>query len=395
MGFLTDWLENRVKNAKMETVTAEFAKTLYFKELALHIAKSYIANTISKCEFKVYKDGKEIQDELYYALNVDPNPNQSSSQFLNNLVNTLYDKNEVLVVPMKNKLYVAESFSIDERPLKENLFTGVTVEKHSLAKPFKASEVFYFKLDDNSVKKLLDGLYETYGHLFAAAYSAYKKANGQKYKLVLEQIQAGDEKFVKQFNEVIKGQLQTFIENDNAVYPQFKGQELVEVAGKGQSSDDILKLRKEIFEVTAQAFKIPLPMMYGNITNIQEIVKVFLTFCIDPLADMISEELTRKINTYDTWKNTKKFVRVDTSRINHIDLLDVAPNSEKLISSGLLSIDDLLVFLDRQPLNTEFSRKHWVTKNFAELTKEMHTENNEEKTDNVVEQQAQTGGEEE
>ena len=53
-------------------------------------------------------------------------------------------------------------------------------------------------------------------------------------------------------------------------------------------------MRKETFEVVAQALKIPLTMMYGNITNMNEIVKVFLSICIDPLADMISEELTRK-----------------------------------------------------------------------------------------------------
>ena len=370
MGFLTDWLSKRVNDAEMQTITAEVAKTLYYKELALHIANSYVANTISKCEFKVFEDGKETQNELYYALNVDPNPNQSSSQFLNQLINTLYDKNEVLVVPVKTKLYVAESFSIEEHPLKENIFTGVTIEKQTLPKSFKASQVFYFKLDDKSVKTLIDGVYETYSQLFASAFSAYKRSNGQKYKLVLEQTKAGDAKFVEEFNTVVRKQIQSFIENDNAVYPQFKGQELTEVAGKTQTADDFIKIRKEIFEVVAQARKIPLPMMYGNITNMQEIVKVFLTFCIDPLTDFLSEEFTRKINTYDTWKEKKQFVRVDTSRINHIDILDVADKADKLLASGILSIDELRETLDRIPLNTEFSKKHWITKNYTDVETE-------------------------
>ena len=385
MAFLTDWLSKRVCNADMQTITADVAKVLYYKELALHIAKSYIANTISKCEFKVFENGQPVHNELYYALNVDPNPNQSSSQFLNMLVNTLYDNNEVLVIPHSTKLYVAESFSVEEHPLKENLFTGVTIEKQSLAKPFKASKVFYFKLDHKSVKTLLDGVYETYSQLFASAIAAYRKGNGQKYKLVLEQTRAGDTTFVEQFNTVIKKQLQTFIENDNAVYPQFKGQELVELTGRTSTADDFIKVRKEIFEIAAQAFKIPLPMMYGNITNIQEIVKVFITFCIDPLADMISEEITRKINTYDTWKEKKLFVKVDTSKINHIDILDVADKADKLISSGVLCIDEVRETLDRELLNTEFSRKHWVTKNYSDVETEQASGN--------VEQQ--TGGEEE
>lgn len=367
MGFLTDWLGKRVETAEMDTVTGEIAKTIYFKELALHIAKSYIANTISKCEFKVFEDGKESRNELYYALNVDPNPNQSSSQFLNQMVNTLYDKNEVLVVPVKNRLYVAESFSIDERPMKENLFTGVTIEKQSITKPFKAGDVFYFKLDNKSVKRLIDDLYESYGQLFASAMAAYKRSNGKKYKLILENTQAGDKQFAEKFNTVIKDQLQSFIDNEVAVYPQFKGQELQEFGSTGGNSDDVLKIRKEIFDLTAQALKIPQPMMYGNITNMQEIVKVYLTFCIDPLADMIGEEITRKINTFDTWQGGQRFVRVDTSRINHIDLLDVAEKADKLLASGICSIDELREVLDKQPLNTEFSQKHWITKNYSDV----------------------------
>lgn len=377
MGFLTDWLSKRITDAEMQTITAEAAKLLYYKELAMHIAKSYIANSISKCEFKVFENGEEKQNELYYALNVDPNPNQSSSQFLNLLVNTLYDKNEVLVIPIKNKLYVADSFSIEEHPLSENIFTGVTVEKQSFAKPFKASKVFYFKLDSKSVKALLDGVYETYGQMLASAFTAYKRGNGKKYKLILEQTKAGDAAFIEQFNTVIKKQLQTFIENDNAVYPQFKGQQLEEFTGSGQNSDDVLKVRKEMFDVVAQALKIPLPMMYGNITNIQEIVKVFITFCIDPLADMIGEEITRKINTYDTWKQNKTFVRVDTSRLNHIDILDVADKADKLIASGICNIDELREILDKQPLLTEFSQKHWVTKNYSDVQTEQATGNAE------------------
>ena len=375
MAFFTDWLSKKVSDAEMQTVTAELEKVLYYKDMALHIAKSYIANTISKCEFKVYENGAAVKNELYYALNVDPNPNQNSSQFLNMLVNTLYDKNEVLVVPIKNRLYVAESYSIEEHPMNENIFTGITIEKQTLAKSFKASKVFYFKLDDKSVKRLIDGIYETYGQLFAAALASYRKNNGKKYKLILEQTRAGDKTFIEQFNTVIKTQLKTFIENDTAVYPQFKGQELVDFPTNAQTADDFLKIRKEIFEVTAQAFKIPLPMMYGNITNIQEIVKVFLTFCIDPLADMISEELTRKINTYDTWLKNQSFVRIDTSRINHIDLLDVADKVDKLIASGICSIDDLREKLDEPPLNTEFSRKHWVTKNYSDVETEQASGN--------------------
>lgn len=366
MGFLSDWLGKQVGEAEMKTVGNKVQEQLYFKELALYIAKSYIANAISKCEFKVYKDGKEVRNELYYALNVSPNANQNSSQFLNKLVNELYDNVGALVVPQKTQLYIADGFTVEERPLKDNIFSNITIDKIGIPKSYKASDVFYFRLDDTGIKALIDGLYQTYGQLFATACKAFKKKNGQKYKLILDRGATGDKTFMDQFNTVIKQQLESFIENDDAVYPQFKGQDLQVFSSAGQGSADVIALRKEIFEVTAQAFKIPLPMMYGNITNIQEIVKVFVTFCIDPLADMIGEEITRKINTFDTWNGGKNFVRVDTSRINHIDILDVADKADKLVSCGVACIDDVREVLDWQPLLTEFSQKHWITKNYSE-----------------------------
>lgn len=367
MGFLTDWLERRVSDAEMETVTAKLAESLACKELALYIAKSYIANTISKCEFLVYEDGQEVRNELYYALNVCPNPNQNSSQFLNKLINKLYEDNYVLVIPKGNRLYVADSFAIEEHPLHENIFSGVCVEGQQIAKRFKASEVFYFQLDNAGVKKLIDQMYVTYSQLMSCAIAAYKRGNGQKYKLVLDQMKAGDREFADQFNTTIKAQLKAFIESDSAVYPQFRGQDLQTIGASGADSADVLQLRKEVFDLVAQAFKIPNSMMYGNITNMQEIVKVYLTFCIDPLADMLSEELTRKTNTFKTWNGGKNFIKVDTSRINHFDILDVADKADKLIASGVCCVDEVRRVLDMPALGTEFSQKHFITKNYTDM----------------------------
>lgn len=371
MGFLTDWLNRTVSDAELETVTGKLAEVLYYKELALYIAKSYIANTISKCEFLVYENGQEVKNELYYALNVSPNNNQNSSQFLNKLIHTLYDKNEVLVIQKGNRLYIADSFTVTEKPLHDNVFENIVVENCPIAKSVKASDAFYLQLDDDKVKNLVDGMFSTYGQLMSCAVASFKRGRGQKYKLILENIQAGDKKFTEQFNSVIKGQLKEFIESDTAVYPQFRGQDLVELSKSIETSSDLISLRKEMFDIVAQAFKIPQTMMYGNITNMQEIVKVYLTFCIDPLADMISEELTRKTNTFKTWNGGKNFIKVDTSRINHVDIFEVADKADKLIASGVACVDEVRKVLDWQELGTEFSQKHWITKNYSDVSESL------------------------
>lgn len=360
-----NFLEKKVDVAEISPVTQKLLEQFAFKELALHIAISYIANTLSKCEFKTFENGVEVRNKLYYMLNISPNQNQNSSQFINKFIEKYYYDGHSLIVPNGDNLYCADSFDIDdENPLKENIFYNVTFNCHTLQKTHKASEVFYIKLDNKNVKAIVDSLYMHYSEIISIALSAYKRTNGTKYKLLLEQYRAGDAVFEKLYKEVLQNQLKTFIENDNAIYPQYKGIDLQEFSSKTPANTaDIIAMRKEIFETTAQAFKIPLSMMYGNITNMNEIVKVYLSICIDPLADMISEEMTRKYYSFDEWKDGN-YIKVDTSCVNHVDILEVAQQVYNLVGAGF-SLDELRDRLDKQRLNTDFSRTHFLSRNFV------------------------------
>lgn len=366
---LFNFLEKKIDKADISAIIAERVERAAFKELALHIAISYIANTLSKCEIKVFKDFKEVRDEWYYLLNVSPNPNQNASHFINQVIENYYYNGEALVTLENDKLYCAESFNlVDDNPLKEYFYHNVTFNGHQVRKRYKASDVFHFKLDNRNVRNLVESLYMQYGEIVDLAIQTFKRTNGKKYKLILDQYDAGDSKFAQLFEASIKEQLKTFIDNDNSVYPQFAGMDLQEFStAAAGNSNDIIAMRKEIFDTTAQAFKIPLPMMYGNITNMNEIVKVFLSICIDPLADMLSEELTRKRYSFDEWKKGN-FVVVDTSCINHIDILEAADKVDKLIGCGVANIDDMRNRIGWQPLKTEFSLAHWLTKNYRLAT---------------------------
>ena len=360
-----DFLNKKVTDAKLETISMKVLSEAAFRELALHIAISYIANTLSKCEIKTFEKGKEVKEKLYYMLNVSPNANENSSRFINKVIERYYYDGEALIVEHKGGIYCADSFSVDESdPFKGFIYSNVTFGSQSDKKDYKSKDVFHIKLDNKDVKKLVDVLNIQYGEIMALAIQSFKRTNGKKYKLLLDDYRAGDKNFQKTFEEVIKANLKQFIENDNSIYPQFKGTDLQEFSTATPSnSSDIIALRKEVFETTAQAFKIPLSMMYGNITNMNEIVKVYLSICIDPLADMISEELTRKYYTFEDWKNGCR-IQVDTSCINHIDILEVADKVDKAISSGVVCIDEVRERLGKNLLNTDFSTSHFITKNY-------------------------------
>ena len=156
------------------------------------------------------------------------------------------------------------------------------------------------------------------------------------------------------------------MEADSAVYPEFDGYKLeADPAAKAGTSSDFIALKKELFSTVAAAFHIPESMMTGNITSMKEIVGSFLTFGVDPYADAITEALNKAAGVMNY--TSGNFYRVDTSKIQHQSIFDVAVSISNLISSGTLCIDEAREELGREPLNTEWSRKHFITKNNEEI----------------------------
>ena len=363
-----DFLGN-VKNKKGEIVDSiidEKIQEIYYKELAIQTAISLIANAIAKCEIKVYENNKEVKNEIYYKLNIEPNKNECSSQLWHKAIEKMIYEKESIIIDVNNEFHCADSYVPEERPILGNLYRGVVIGPLQLNKTFKSDEVIRLQLNNSHIKKLIDGLYEQYGELLSYAAKSYKKSNGTKYKLKLDQTKANDENFQKIYREVVQKQLKDFIENDNAVYPQYKGYDLeyMDTNTSNKDSSDFRNLRKEMFEIVAQAFQIPVSLMLGNITNIQDIVKMFLTFSIDPYANMISEEGSRKIYPgFKKWSEGN-YIKVDTSTINHIDVLDVAEKVEKLISSATLNRDEVREIIGYPEVNDEFGKTYFMTKNF-------------------------------
>lgn len=364
-----DFLSRDIKkneDIKIYTIFSDVTAKLYFSELAFYIAVSYIAETISKCEFKVYKDNKEVKDELYYLLNVSPNDNENANQFKEKIIERLLYDNESLVIENKEKFYVADSFGIDEKPLGQNKFTNIAVGIENIKSSKKMEDVFYFKLNNKKIKTLIDKMATGYDNLLKTAYESYESAISTKYKLKIDSVKAGDTDFNKEFEEVIKKQLKDFMDNPKAVYPEFEGYTLEQMKtpdGKTDSSD-IQRIRKDMFETVAQAFKMPVSMLYGNMTNVKDIVNAYITFTIEPIVEMMNSELTRKTGTFEDWQRGN-YIKIDITSIYHIDIFDVADKVDKLVSNGVYCVDEIRKKLGENLLKTDFAKQHWITKNYS------------------------------
>lgn len=367
-----------------ETVIIDIPAELYYKELALYTATSLIGNAISRSEIKTFVNGKPEKTSDYFLLNVSPNKNETSSAFWHKVINKMIREGKAVVVDAAGKLYCADSHVIiQERPILGDIYGGITVGNFQFNRNFTQDDCYVFTLNDINVKKLVDGMYKEYGKVISAAAQAFKKSNGQKYRLRIEGVQSGDEEFNDQFTEKITSQIKDYLDAENAILPEYNGYilEQEESTKSSKTSDDFIKLRSDLFKTVAGAFHIPESLLTGNITNMADIVGAFLTFGVDPYADAITEGLNKRADV-ENYTNGN-YYSVDTTKIKHRDLFDIAAAVSNLISSGMLCIDEVREELGKAPLNTEWSRKHFITKNFEELErflKDPGGETNEKKS---------------
>lgn len=140
--------------------------------------------------------------------------------------------------------------------------------------------------------------------------------------------------------------------------------------------------------------KIPQALMTGNVTSVKDVLDVFLTLAVDPIADAITETLNKRATVGEFLKGN--YYRVDTGKIKHRDIFDLAPNIEKLIGSSIFNTDELREELNRSELDTDWSERYWMTKNIARVEDVANGvveggEKRDESTENSI--PVQTGGE--
>ena len=380
MGNIREWLMDLIGLRKdidgndLGNILDEQIEKIYTKELAIASCVNLIANAIAECEIKTYENGTEVKGEKYYELNYAPNPNENSAQLWHKAIEKMIYEKECIIVSVSGQLHVADSYAVDGYAIRGNVYKDVVIscdngEKLQLNRLFKADEVIKLKLSDMNIKRTIDGLASDYDEMLTLARENYKHLNQVKYKLILDTVKTERENFQEIFNKKVKSQLKNYINDNNAVYVQYKGYDLQrqESAGKADSSD-FIELRKELFYIVAQSFNIPAALILGDTTrnqNVNDLVNLFLTFCIDPIADMIQEELTRKIYPgYDNF-NKGNYIVVDTSTVKHIDVLGSADSVDKLLSSGVLNRNELRKILSLEPIDDESAETYFITKNYS------------------------------
>lgn len=375
---LIDFLDRFLKTTDeitLKTCSIDATNNVYYRKLVTEASISLISKTVSRAEFQTFENGQETKKLNYYLLNVEANKNKSASLFWREAVEKLLKEGETLILLQDNQLYLADSFTKKEFAFKENIYSDITIRDYTLNDIKRESEVLYLKDDNTEIKAAITNLYNDYSKLISSSIKGYQNSKARKGKL---KIPTNLPKTLQKESDLqahISATMKDFMDpSKDAVYPETNGFLYEEIdKAKGSKSNDSGRETKnfinDVFDFIAISYGIPPSLLKGDTVDTKDALNNFLTFCINPIAKLITDEINRKMYGYELYKE-RTYARLDTSNIKAVDFRDVANSIDLLTRNGALTIDDILRILDKEPLDDDgIGSLRFITKNYEVLDK--------------------------
>lgn len=362
-------------------------RELSFYEFALHSGINIIANALSACEVRTFRNWKEVREDQYYRWNYEPNINMNSNQFMQKLIWTLIYKNECLVIQgRKGDFIIADSFTKKQTSVYNRVvFENVTVtaeggELYTFQKNFWMDDVLYYRLSNKNVIGLLNSLTQGYQDLLQTAIDKFNKSGGERGVLKIDANATTVSYGVKEdgsprtFNDVytdlLNKQFAGYFKNANAVLPLFKNFDYEVKGGESNKKStseikDVTDITDQIYSKVANALQIPPALLRGDVADVTALTRNLITFAIEPIAKMIATENNRKLYKEEVLEGN--YQMIDTSSIMHLSVSELSVAADKMLGSGW-TMDEIRRKTGDPILNTEESRKRYVTLNYAELS---------------------------
>ena len=388
MGFSIKKLLKKRERPEMERVASveitdqqvqEAVTEVCLRELAFWTCVGKIANALTKCEFRTFCEGEEVFGDEYYLWNYEPNRNQNKAEFLSKAMEKLFRNNELLIVESYDgQLFVADSFTEIKNTLYGNTYQDVQVDDYQFSRKFKSDEVLHWKLNNKDVNSIIKKLYNSYNKMIEYSMKSYLKSRGNRGTLEISGLAQADKNFSEKLEVLMNDYFKKFFDSNNAVLPLFDGYKYNDLGSKTYSegtSRDIKNQYDDIFDFTARGFSMPSSLAKGDVQDTSKAVDEMLTFCLDPLAQMLQQEINRKRTGKEAWKKGT-CLQVNTTKVKHMDMFDIATPADKLISSGLYTVNMLLRAIGEPQVDEEWADTHMMTKNYAgieEILREMNS----------------------
>lgn len=402
MGILSsiiDWIG--LDDAQTRASTNSYCLSLYpetktaFKVYAIQACINKIANAISMCEFQTLEKGVISNRDLWYKLNVEPNLNQNAADFWQKVIfESVYNPNGALIIQVQGQFLVADSYDINEYAIKPNYYYNVKAGTLDFTQVgFQEKDVLRIRLNNAKVKDIIDGVYSEYGKLISSSIRNYNRSNSKKLWVkigtnfqqfetqeILNEDGTTTTKFDFIMDDLFKNRLKSYFDEGDSATPIEEGLEIVEPQSDGgvpssQKKDtrDINNLFDDTVNMVADAFGIPRGLLKGDVADIEGMTENFITFCINPLANLIEDEANRKLFGQHRMAQNSK-LKVMTDLIKTYDATKLAAASEALFRISAINPNDVRRWMRMERINEPWANEYAITKNYQVVGKEVNDE---------------------
>ena len=362
-------------------------KTDYIYTIAEAHAIDLIAKTIAKCELQVFsknsksKKIEKTKDEIYWALNIQPNYYENGTSFIYKLVVKLLTNKKALVLIHKDMrgnpiLYIADDFVVSDSLLYGKVFSNVTIsddEGNSLdmIKRYDSSNSIYFSIMNDNLKSASDNFKTNMSKLLDTAIKSYKRSNTAKWRLKnpggqpkIRDAETGEEIDYSKYKEKLTNGL---ISEDEAIILLSQIFDLENLNKDIGSKDlnDIDKGIKQITDTAARNWNIPLDIFYGSKTEKSTGTDDFITFAVDMYFKLLEDGFNIGLVGQRDYLQGE-YIKFNKHNITHRDILDSTTGMDKLMSNGF-SRNEINELLELPKIDETWADKHYVTKNYSNV----------------------------
>ena len=359
----------------MDTISVDIQK-LALSELAIEKAVGMIAKAIAKSEFIVERNHVRTKDDVYWLLNIQPNPNETATDFWISAIRKLLLETECVICLVNGNMYIVDSYTINDVVMLPQTYSNIVITSNektlTLRYPFQGNNIIHLKARNEKIKRYLKKVLNLYNNIASAVSAAKKIESTPKFSLDIEGAAPlirtknpdGTDKSltIDQYRESVKKLLES---DDIEIITNRSGLSLSQIKiDIDANSEDIVKMAKEIFTECALAFDIPKAVFLGEITEKADSTNEFITYAVDWIVEMLNDSLNAKFVGKEDYLKGEK-IWVDMSKYKHVDIIESAANLDKLRSIGF-NFDEVRTMVGWEELGTDFSQERVITKNYTD-----------------------------
>ena len=274
-------------------------KKMKLSKMAIEKAVGMIAKAVAKSEFVVQrKDGRK-KDHIYWILNIRPNNNETATDFWIRVVRKLLIETECLICFCGERLYIVDAYTSDNKVMIPQTYKNIVLTTNGnqirIDRVFTANEIIHLKAGNEKIKQYLDKVLSLYDSIVDAMAEAKRISNIPKFALDMGtntmpiiRKKGTDGKDIPLTVDEYKVNIKELLESDAIeIVTNTNGLKLEQMKiDLAVTSEDLIKLAKEIFTECAFAFDIPKAVFLGEITEKADSTNEFITYAVNWIVEV-------------------------------------------------------------------------------------------------------------